>query len=521
MCGRPTESLRAAQADLDDLLPELEEMDDGSVAAAHAFQMAVPLLAELDAGRRASYEDSILKAVPSLKGETLSRWVANYDRRHRNGRKDPSARLHLVCAADVEAVPVRWAWEGRVPLGGITVLVGDPGLGKTTLALELTAQLTRGQAHGDVADAPASVLIATAEDAQSVLRARLEAAGADLRRVHFVEVEKDGLDVGLTLPDHVALLEAKAVAVGARLVVVDPITGHLSGNVDSHKDAALRKALAPLARMADELDLAVLGIAHLNKTEATNLFRRVGGSIALTAAARSILLLAEERDGDALILVHGKCNLGPLATTQRLRIESQEVEGPQGPVPSSGIVWLGEAEGVTAADALSEVQSENSTKLGEAVSWLGRYFVEVDGMVDSRDVIRAAERDGIAKRTLQRARKSAGIDSCRRRAGKPGRLWWKIERASTPTLLAPGTLAPSVGSGEGLGTLAPSSKAGIPERPEPFEESTGGVDARRQDAESPASPDPDRFAGMHWREHQAARLKEIRERGQDEAGRVQ
>ena len=333
--------------------------------------------------------------------------------------------VRLTRADEVEASPVHWAWAGLVPLGGLTVLVGDPGLGKTTLAVEFAARVSRGQAEGDLAGTPAPVLMATAEDALSVLRARLEAAGAELSAVHFVSVCRDGLDVGLTLPDDVAELESKAATVGARLIIVDPISGHLSGGVDSHKDASLRKALAPLARMAEGVGAAVLALAHLNKTDATNLFRRVGGSVAFTAAARSVLLLAEDCEGGDLVLVHGKCNLGPLVAGRRLRIEGRDVPGAGGSsVPTSGVAWLGPAGDITVADVLTVTESAGRTARDEAAAWLRAYLDHHGGEAQAGDVLKAARKDDIVRATLHRARRHVGIVS--EKGGFKGGWVWRL-----------------------------------------------------------------------------------------------
>ncbi|HEY4232875.1 MAG TPA: AAA family ATPase, partial [Lacipirellulaceae bacterium] len=40
-------------------------------------------------------------------------------------------------AADVSAQPVQWLWPGRIPIGKVTLLVGDPGLGKSLIALDV------------------------------------------------------------------------------------------------------------------------------------------------------------------------------------------------------------------------------------------------------------------------------------------------------------------------------------------------------------------------------------------------
>jgi AAA domain len=52
---------------------------------------------------------------------------------------------------------------------------------------------------------------------------------------------------------------------GAAMVCIDPLNAYLSTALDSFKDHGIRKALAPLARMAAELEVACVVICHLNK----------------------------------------------------------------------------------------------------------------------------------------------------------------------------------------------------------------------------------------------------------------
>ncbi len=94
--------------------------------------------------------------------------------------------------------PMRWLWPGRVPLGKMTLLVGDPGLGKSLVALDMAARVTRGAAWPDEAGArettettsevisrPAGsvVLLSAEDDAADTILPRLEAAGGDADRV--------------------------------------------------------------------------------------------------------------------------------------------------------------------------------------------------------------------------------------------------------------------------------------------------------------------------------------------------
>ena len=277
--------------------------------------------------------------------------------------------LKLLRACDVHAEPVRWLWRDRIALGALTLLVGVPGLGKTLLAIWLAARVSRGDLPGDLSE-PAHVFIASAEDSREhTLVPRLEAAGADLSRVQFLVMQKDGFDVGLTLPENVGELDLHVAGQSARLVIVDPIMAHLATGLDSHRDHSVRRALAPLHRLATDHGCSVLAIGHLNKAPSGDIFSRVGGSVGLTAAARSILLATPDPDAPGndskRVVSHAKSNLGRLAPALRIEVESRAVRSSEGPeIPTAVAVPGEEAPHIRVADLLRPPEEWRPAKRG-------------------------------------------------------------------------------------------------------------------------------------------------------------
>ena len=93
---------------------------------------------------------------------------------------------------DCQSTPIHWLWPARVPAGKLTLLVGDPGLGKSFVTLDIAARISRGQALPRVSNEqpaaersmPGSIVLLSAEDDVSdTIRPRLIAAGADLSRI--------------------------------------------------------------------------------------------------------------------------------------------------------------------------------------------------------------------------------------------------------------------------------------------------------------------------------------------------
>ena len=157
-------------------------------------------------------------------------------------------RASVLRVADAARERVSWLWPGRIPRGKLTVFDGDPGLAKSTVALDVAARLTTGRAMPGEAAAtvpPMAVLVLSAEDGVGdTIRPRLEAAGADLERVHVLERVDDRLP---TLPDDVAVIREQVKHLDVGLVVLDPLMAFLAGRVDSHRDQDVRGALAQVA----------------------------------------------------------------------------------------------------------------------------------------------------------------------------------------------------------------------------------------------------------------------------------
>jgi hypothetical protein len=228
-------------------------------------------------------------------------------------RPAPAGRQVVVTlASQIKPRPVRWLWPDRIPAGALTLLAGREGIGKSLVGVHLAAQLTHGRLPGGRYGKPARVMFATSEDAwEFTMVPRLLAAGADLTRVGRVQVDDGGRVDGLTLP-----LDAKGLAeyIGARdvaLLVLDPLTSHMDGRIDAHRDREVRSALEPLGQLAEGTGAAVLGLVHLGKGIGSDPVNLILGSRAFSAVARVALVAARDPEDEASnVLSVEKSNLG-------------------------------------------------------------------------------------------------------------------------------------------------------------------------------------------------------------------
>lgn len=344
-----------------------------------------------------------------------------------SGRPRRSTRaLKLTPAADVRARPVRFLVESRVPLGAVTLVAGEPGLGKSTWTCDLAAGVTTGRIGGQ----PVRVLIANAEDGpDTVIKPRLAAAGADLALVEFVEVTDDSGDRGFTLPDDLDLLQENLAASHARVLVLDPLNAFLSAAIDGHKDQQVRRAIAPLAKLAHDHQLAVVVTVHLNKAAGTSPVYRVGGSIGLVGGARSLLTFTRDPDdpdgeaGSQRLLAHSKSNWGQLAPTLVYRVEPADLTLDGHALTTTRLALLGESD-VTGFDVLrTDAEDTPPRQLERAIELLADMLGD-QAEHRASDIREAAKKNNISQKTLERAGAKVGVVTDRR--GFPAVAFWSL-----------------------------------------------------------------------------------------------
>jgi hypothetical protein len=280
-----------------------------------------------------------------------------------------TARGRLVYGHEVKLVKPKWLVPGRIPKGGITLVSGDPGQGKSSYTCLIAAGVNRG-AWGDP---PAGVVFASAEDsfAGRILQ-RAVAAGAERHLVAAFDIHDEHGGRNMELPDDVAELAAMVTEMGAALVVVDPLNAHLSTALDSFKDHGIRKALAPLARMADDLEVACVVVCHLNKDKGGSPLYRTSGSIGYVGAARSVLGFGpdpeDEEDGPLRLLEHVKSNWSDLAPTEQYRMEAASIVVDGDIHATNRLVYVGEVERDAGAAFGKRVPEDRRADAEEAIA---------------------------------------------------------------------------------------------------------------------------------------------------------
>ncbi|MHC4611087.1 MAG: AAA family ATPase, partial [Planctomycetota bacterium] len=313
------------------------------------------------------------------------------------------------------------------PLGKLVIVAGVQGVGKSIFTIDMAARVSRGAPWPDDQDHRqpiGSVVLLENEDALGdTVRPRLDKAKADVHRVHAVqgvqEVDHSG-QRSFDLQRDLLLLSQLVEELGdVRLVVLDPLNAYMGKNVKPKDETDVRRVLHPLADFAEQYNVTVIGVSHLNKAPNTEAIFRVKDSVAYTATARAVWLVGRDKEDPELrLLLSMKMNLAKPADGLAYRIgDGGQVE------------WIDGKVDVTAEEVLGEQRKgdDEPGKLEQAVEFLHEALA--NGSQRATDIIKWATQDnGIAKRTLERAKAKANVKS-EMVQGVNGTTWfWSIRQ---------------------------------------------------------------------------------------------
>ncbi|PRE91660.1 AAA family ATPase [Burkholderia gladioli] len=335
----------------------------------------------------------------------------------------------LSRASEITPEAITWLWPGYLPAGKLTILAGQPGCGKTTIALSLAAAVTTGGLWPDGAQCtkPGNVLVWTGEDGiADTLVPRLMAAGADLARVWFAESvadEEDHLKPFNPARD-IPLLSERIAAMGdVRMVIVDPIISVVQG--DGHKSIDVRLSLQPLLDLGAIHNCAIFGITHFSKgSKGSSPLDRILGSQAFGAAARVILIAGKDDSSGRRVFAKSKANIADETGGFEYAIDVIEM----GDLSSSRIQW-GEPLTGSARDILREIEADDAEDDGDGEQQ--SKFERARAMIyellrpfaSTRELKAAAAADGMSWRTVEAAKQAEISSGAKIRAVKQGKEW--------------------------------------------------------------------------------------------------
>lgn len=375
----------------------------------------------------------------------------------RSQTPEPTDGPVLVNLADVKTEAVSWLWPGRLPLGKLSLVIGDPDKGKTNVLLDVLARVTTGRPWPDGSLAPCgNVVLLTAEDGLAdTIKPRLVAMGGDPARVHVLTGIGDADRPRIfSLADDLAHLEEAIEKTAAVLVGIDPVSAYMGGpKVNTFRDSDVRAVLTPVAALAERKRSAVVGVMHLTKDQARQVIHRAQGNVSFVAAARAVFTVAADPDDPGRrLFLKVKLNIAEDPPGLGFRLVGETVlTDTGGPASVSRVEWDAAPVTVDASTALGAPESPaERSEREEAKDFLRGILA--DGSAYATVVKREAKAAGIAERTLFRAKADLGVKA--EKTGFRGGWQWSL-----PAEGCQGCQPAIYGNGGNVGNLRePSSR---------------------------------------------------------------
>ncbi len=334
-------------------------------------------------------------------------------------------RLWLTQMSKVKPEQVQWLWKPWIPLGKITVLDGDPGLGKSTALLDIAARISSNgiMPDGFITEVGNVIILSAEDDEADTIVPRLLSAHANLERIwHFKGLRVGKERVFAQFPSHTRQLATLAKKLAAKLIVIDPLFAYVP-EVDIYKDNALRKVLTPLARLAMRLGCAMVVLRHLNKSSGSKAIYRGAGSVAITGAARQGLLVAPDPDDENLrVWACSKTNISHMPGSLKFQLS----------VNGSGackVDWVGVSH--LSANELLEAETEVADKEDNTSAVEAIQQLLANGPMQSKLLLKKCKELGLSDRSIKKGRKTLGCISYHSGQASATEWWVKLPDYST------------------------------------------------------------------------------------------
>jgi hypothetical protein len=331
-------------------------------------------------------------------------------------KEEPEHQLTLINLEDIEPEVVEWLWYPYIPLGKLTMIEGDPGLGKSWLTMALASYISRGKLLPYQVDKiKGKVLIMSAEDGL-----------ADTIKPRLVTLKANTNNI-VAIPEPVSFTESgtKAVSeaiqlVKPKLIIIDPLVAYLGGKIDLHKANETREIMARLTKLAEDNHVAIVLVRHLTKGGKEKAIYRGLGSIDLTAAVRSCLAIGRnpQEPNEGRVICHIKSNLAPLGKPISYTLDSKDKKNP---------FEFGEEIDVDVNEVLGTQPTNGRGATDAAVEFLQTVLAD-DKALPTQDIRREAEARGITEKALKRAKHICNVVMIR---NTDGICKWKIGEQKT------------------------------------------------------------------------------------------
>ena len=395
MKGKPTQGKRSEV-----LWRLVNELVEAGVARDHAFAMLKHSPWNKFAGRHSEDHQLNRELDKVYKKKFLVKVGSGEEKK--NGYKMLTKSME-----DVEERKLDWIWYPYLARGEITLLEGDPGIGKSFIMNAVAKAICDGdrlpcsKAKYKQLTQGVVAYFDMENDAGAVTKMRLKWNGCQNMKNFFQEEEPFTMD---DEDKKNAALEA-IEKLSPTMVVFDTLN-HYIGRADIAKSNEATNALQIFGTIAKRYNCAVVLIRHLTKSGGVKAMYRGQGNIAISARPRIIMTIGndpEDEEGKALCVT--KLSFAP--TPGGIRFNVVSLPDTLKEEDRAKVTW-GEYDAKLKSDDIIDVEKKDMSGEKDAA----KDFLEDvlgDGPVKKSEIEIMAEKRAISKRTLERAADALGV----------------------------------------------------------------------------------------------------------------
>jgi hypothetical protein len=321
----------------------------------------------------------------------------------------------ILKASEWPKSKVTYAYDGFLPRKALTMVAGKRGDGKSLFAAWIAAQITTGaglQPDGTAVQdrAPGTVWYNTMEDApDTIVRARLQAAGADLDRTILT-------DWHVEIPDDAGQLRDVVRLKHPDLLILDSTQQHFRNLYHGFREN--RRGMDLMFRLAKEADISILFVHHFNKGKHPTVEGAIGGQGIVQNMTKAIFVMGQHRATLGTPVRYLSCERINAARPPSLSFElrTRKVPGYAEEVPFLDYTGLADVTSMDVFEASKIEERKPGTQISveAARAWLVTHFKDRGGEPQKvREVEAAALEAGryFSKGTFGRARERASVET--------------------------------------------------------------------------------------------------------------
>lgn len=317
------------------------------------------------------------------------------------------------------AKPKAWLARNRLPQSGVTVLVGEEGIGKSLFWVWIVSAVTTGKPlpeFGIPARDPQHVrLVLTEDDWSTEVLPRLLLSGADLDYISVVAVESDGSGSPVFPSEDMELMYEAPVPA---LIVVDAWLDTVPANLNVQTPQDARIALHPWKDVAVQTQASILLMTHTNRAKGSSARDKYGITSELRKKARMTLFAQRDAQGQ-LVIGPEKANGTAIVPASVFAIEVIALRPPtdddDGTVPK--LRYVGESK-----QNVEQLLADSAEGVGTEQKWLIEFLA--DGSKTRTQVFEAGHTQGFSRYQIYKA--SRLLKVCTEKKGFQGETLWVL-----------------------------------------------------------------------------------------------